>query len=610
MDISEERLRRYFVKEESGYRIKKDIREMVVFAVQNVIKDPPFTKLDLVSCRNLLIYLETELQNRIIPAFHYALKPGGALFLSSSESIGSHAEFFAPINRKWKIYQAKTSIASTRTVMARGLSWNINQPGRGPDDTLKIKDPNFAELTKKALLQFFAPASVITDERGEILYVHGDTGKYLRPSPGQPSLNIIEMAREGLQTELRTAINNAVAQKTQAVFKGLSVKTNGGRHGVTLIARPLINPQATQPLLIISFQDIEEQGKAARKGRPATKKQPGRVEELEQELLYTRETLQATIEESQASNEELKSTNEELQSTNEELQSTNEELETSKEELQSINEELTTLNSELQAKIEQLAVMQNDMKNLLDNMDIGTIFLDERFMIKRFTSKAVKLFRLLASDVGRPLGDIKSNLVGDELLADAGAVLDSLIPREKLVQATNNAWYILRILPYRTLDNVIDGVVLTFNDITERKKIEAELQMARDYADNIVDTVREPLLVLDAEMKVLSASRSFYKYFLVQPEDTIGRYLYDLGNRQWDIPRLRELLETILPEKTSFENFEIEHKFPGIGRRRILLNARCILNNLGKTQSILLAIEDVTDCLQYRQQEGTEKEGK
>ena len=609
MDVSEERLQRFFIKEETGYRIKKDIREMVVFAIQNVIKDPPFTKLDLISCRNLLIYLEPELQNRIIPAFHYALKPGGALFLSASESIGNHAEFFAPINRKWKIYQAKTSIVSARNIMARGLSWNITQPGRGPDETLKMKEPNFAELTKRALLQSFAPASVITDEGGEILYVHGDTGKYLRPSPGHPSLNIIEMAREGLQTELRSAITNAAAQKTQVVCKGLPVKTNGGRHGVTLIVRPLADPQASQPLLIISFQDIEEQEKPPRKGRPTSKKQPGRLEELEQELLYTRETLQATLEESQASNEELKSTNEELQSTNEELQSTNEELETSKEELQSINEELVTLNSELQAKIEQLAVMQNDMKNLLDNMDVGTIFLDERFMIKRFTSKAVKVFRLLASDVGRPLGDIKSNIVGDELLADAGAVLDSLIPRERVVQATSNEWYIVRVLPYRTLDNVIDGVVLTFTDITERRKIELELQLARDYAENIVDSVREPLLVLDGEMKVVSASRTFYKYFLVQPEETIGRYLYDLGNRQWDIPRLRELLETILPAKTNFEDFEVEHEFKTIGRRKMLLNARCILDNVGKTQLVLLAIEDITDRLRDRQQADKEKEG-
>jgi two-component system CheB/CheR fusion protein len=603
MDVAEERLRRFFIKEETGYRIKKDIREMVVFAVQDVIKDPPFTKLDLVSCRNLLIYLEPELQNRIIPVFHYALKPGGALFLSSSESIGSYAELFAPISRKWKIYKAKASAAATRTVMTRGLSWNATHPGRGPDEVVpKMKEPNFAELSKRALLQSFAPASVITDEGGNLLYVHGDTGKYLRPSPGQPSLNIIEMAREGLQTELRTAINNVAAQKTQVVRKGVNVKTNGGRHGVTLIVRSIADPQASQPLLIISFQDIDEQEKPARKGRSAAKKDKGRTEELEQELSYTKETLQATIEESQASNEELKSANEELQSTNEELQSTNEELETSKEELQSINEELVTLNSELQAKIEELAVMHNDMKNFLDNMDIGTIFLNERFLIRRFTAKAAKVFRLLASDLGRPLGDITSNLVGDELLSDAREVLDSLVPREKAVQATSNEWYTVRILPYRTLDNVIDGVVLTFTDITELKKIESEMQMARDYAEDIVDTVREPLIILDGEMKVVSANRSFYERFLVQPGETIGRYLYDLGNRQWDIPRLRELLETILPEKTSFDNFEIEHEFPAIGRRKMILNARCILNKMDKTQSVLLAIEDITDLLQLNEQ--------
>ncbi len=607
MDVPEERLRRFFIKEGTGYRIKKDIREMVVFAIQNVIKDAPFTKLDLISCRNLLIYLESELQNRVIPAFHYALKPGGALFLSSSESIGSHAELFAPINRKWKIYQAKRSIVSARTVMARDLSLNAAQPDRGSDEpALKVKEPNFAELTKRALLQSFAPASVITDEGGNILYIHGDTGKYLRPSPGQPSLNIIEMAREGLHTELRTAINNAVSQKIQVVCKGLPVKTNGGRHGVTLIVRPLSDPQASQPLLIISFQDLEEHEKPALKGRSAAKQKQGRVEELEQELLYARENLQANIEESQASNEELKSTNEELQSTNEELQSTNEELETSKEELQSINEELLTLNSELQAKIEQLAVMQNDMKNLLDNMDIGTIFLDEQFSIKRFTAKATRAFRLLDSDMGRPLGDIKSNLVGDDLLNDAREVLDSLVPKEKAVQATSKEWYIVRILPYRTLDNVIDGVVITFNDITERKEIEMELQMAREYAENIVDTVREPLLVLDAGLKIVSANRSFYKQFLVQPGDTIGLSIYDLGNHQWDIPSLREILETILPEKTSFDNFEIDHEFPAIGSRKMLLNGRCILNNMGKTQLILLAIEDIT----YRPKDGQRADDK
>lgn len=597
MDVSQDRLRRFFIKEETGYRIKKAIREMVIFATQNVIKDPPFTKLDMVSCRNLMIYLEPELQNRILPAFHYALKPGGILFLSPSESIGGHTELFVPLNRKWKFYQAKASLVSTRTVMAGGLSWPSAKAGKGPEDTgEKMKEKNIAELSKKALLQSYVPASVVTDEKGNILYVHGDTGKYLRPAPGQPSLNVVEMAREGLQIELRTAIHNAAAQKTQVACKSLQIKTNGVRQGINLIVKPLEDFQASQPLLLISFQDIEPQErlKPERKGRPAAKKQPGRVEELEQELLYTKENLQATIEEMQASNEELKSTNEELQSTNEELQSTNEELETSKEELQSVNEELVTLNAELQAKIEQLAIMQNDMKNLLDNMNIGTVFLDEHFAIKRFTRDATKVFRLLASDVGRPLSDIKSNLEGEDLLNDARAVLDSLVPRERMVRAIGSEWYMVRIMPYRTLDNVIEGVVLTFTDITERKQLEERMQEASDFAESIVDTIREPLIIVDEKLKVISASRSFYRSFGVSPSETVGYLLYELGNRQWDIPALRKLLESILTQETSLENFEVEHDFPAIGHKKMLLNARRIVGKNTGVALILLAIEDIT----------------
>jgi two-component system CheB/CheR fusion protein len=319
-----------------------------------------------------------------------------------------------------------------------------------------------------------------------------------------------------------------------------------------------------------------------------------RVEELEQDLAYTKENLQATIEEMQAANEELKSTNEELQSTNEELQSTNEELETSKEELQSVNEEIVTVNSELQAKIEQLTGIQNDMKNLLENVNVGTIFLDERLAIKRFTRDAAKVFRLAASDMGRPLGDIRSNIPDDDLIPDAQGVLDSLIPREKQVRTTSNEWYQVRIIPYRTYENVIDGVVLTFSDITALKAVEAAAKVARDYAQSIVDTVREPLVVLNSRFEVVSASRTFYRTFGVTPEDTQGLMLYALGDGQWDIQKLHELLETVLPGKTSFENFEVEHDFPGIGQRKMLLNARRVPGEAGTTQLILLAIEDIT----------------
>jgi len=594
-DVQPERLRHFFVKEDTGYRVKKNIREMVVFATQNIIKDPPFTKLDLLSCRNLMIYLEPELQNRLIPAFHYALKPGGVLFLSPSESIGNYPELFAPLNRKWKFYRATGSIASTRAVMSGGLVWTGNPNTKAPNDAVKkIKETNFAELTRRVLLQSYAPASVVTDENGNILYVHGETGKYLRPAPGQATLNIVDMARENLQMELRVAMNSA-GQGVPTLNKEVPVNSGGDFQTVSFSVRPMPAPDAGEKLLLISFQDIARPPpRKLHRGKGVAQEngELRRVEGLERELAYTKENLHATIEEQQASNEELKSTNEELQSTNEELQSTNEELETSKEELQSVNEELITVNAELQAKIEQLADMQNDMKNLLDNINIGTIFLDQHLRIKRYTREAAQAYRLVAADVGRPLGDIKSNIAGEDLLADAQAVLDTLASFERKVRTAGGAWYLARIQPYRTLDNVIDGVVLTFNDISQLVKTEAAVNEARKLAEGIVDTVRGPLIVLGDDLRVVTASRSFYRYFQATAEDTVGRPIYELGNHQWDIPELRNLLESILPGNESFESYLVEHDFPAIGHRKLLLNARRIVGESGSKQMILLAMEE------------------
>ena len=616
-DVHPERLRRFFVKEDTGYRVKKNIREMVVFAIQNVIKDPPFTKLDLLSCRNLMIYLEPEIQNRLIPSFHYALKPGGVLFLSPSESIANHPELFTPLNRKWKFYRAVGNMASSRAVMAGGLVWTKDPNKKETEEVVKkIKEINFAELTKRALLQSYAPASVVTDMKGNILFVHGDTGKYLRAAPGQATLNVIEMAREGLQLELRATLllvaASSAASDQSAVFQSreISVKTNGHFQQVHLNVRPLPTQDSGEKLLLVSFQDVahpmsEKLAPGLAEHRNIKHDKPGcgkdatgarehqRVEELERELAYNKENLQATIEEQQASNEELKSTNEELQSTNEELQSTNEELETSKEELQSVNEELVTVNAELQAKIEQLAGMQNDMKNLLDNVNIGTIFLDEHLVIRRFTRDATLAYRLVPTDIGRPLSDIKSNIEGEDLLARAQAVLDTLVPWECELRTAGDTWYLARIQCYRTLENVIDGVVLTFNDISGRIKAEAAKRDAQALAENIVDTVREPLVVLDASMQIVSASRAFYQTFQVTPENIVGKSIYELGNHQWDIPKLRELLENILPRNQSFEGYAMEHDFPGIGQRKMLLNARRIVGDSGDTQLILLAMEEV-----------------
>jgi two-component system, chemotaxis family, CheB/CheR fusion protein len=591
-DVVPERLQRFFVKEEAGYRVTKEIRGMVVFAIHNVIKDPPFTRLDLVSCRNLMIYLEPELQNRLITTFQFALRPGGALLLSPSENIGTNSHLFAPLSREWRIYRATHLVASARAVKAGDLTRVADDGDTGPDETVKsAKETNFAELTRRVLLQSYAPASVVTDLKGTILYVHGETGKYLRPAPGQATLNVVEMARDDLQLELRAALRSAPNEGAPTSSRELN--SDGDIQPVRFIVRPLLDLDAGEGLLLISFQDvaIAAPGRPARGKRLAGSVDARRIEELERDLAYTKENLQAIIEEQQASNEELESTNEEMQSTNEELQSTNEQLESSQEELQSVNEELVTVNAELQGKIAQLASMQDDMKNLLDSNNIGTVFLDEHLVIRSFTRDAVRAYHLVASDVGRSLRDIKCDLEGLDLLVEAQAVLESRVPSECEVRTTDGAWYLARVQPYRTLDNVIQGVVLTFVPLTEMKRVQEALGEAQKLAEDIIDTVREPLIVLDGAMQVVSASRSFYQRFKVTPDETVGRPLYELGNHQWDIPELRELLETVLPRHRSFDDYVVEQDLPAIGRRRMLLSARRIIRKTEDTELILLAIE-------------------
>lgn len=594
-DISPERLRRFFVKEDAGFRVKKDIREMVVFAVQNVIKDPPFTKLDLLSCRNLMIYLEPVLQNRLIPALHYSLKPGGVLLVSPSESIGNHTDLFEPISRKWKLYRATHTAVSSRKLLQSGLSWAINGINKMPEITAKkTREANFSELARRMLLQLYAPASVVTDLQGNILYVHGETGRYLRPAPGQATLNVIEMAREGLQLELRAAIYAAVNEGTPTINKELSVKTNGDFSIISFSLRRQASLDARDGILLLSFQDVTTAvpSKSKRRLRTTESSAQLRIDALEQELANTKETLQATIEAQQVCNEEMLSSNEEMQSTNEEMQSTNEELETSKEELQSVNEELITVNAELQSKIEQLSDMQNDMKNLLDNVNVGIIFLDQHMHIRRFTREATRVYRLAQSDVGRHLGDIKSDLEGEDLLVSAQNVLDSLVPYEREMRTTNGKWCLAHIQPYRSLDNVIDGVVLTFTDITERVDAIA-LQESLEMADGIVNTVREPLIVLDSALQVVSVSHSFYQTFKVLPNEVMHRPIYELGNNQWDIPVLRKLLESVLNNGEVFDNYLVEYDFPIIGHRKMLLNARRITGKIGLAQFVLLAMEEI-----------------
>jgi two-component system, chemotaxis family, CheB/CheR fusion protein len=437
----------------------------------------------------------------------------------------------------------------------------------------------------------------VVNAEGEIIYVHGRTGAWLEPSPGQANLNIHAMAREGLAQVLTSALRKAAAEGKPVIQRSIRVKTNGGHHLVDLAVTKIVEMEALAGLFMVSFK--EPAGATKEAARPAKLAAAGRPDrrraELERELQYTKESHQYTV-------EELRSTNEELQSANEELQSTNEELETAKEEMQSLNEELQTVNSELQTKVDDLSQTNNDMRNLLNSTDVATIFLDNDFNIKRFTDRVRTLIPLTTSDVGRPISDLTSSLRYDGLVKDADEVLRTLVRFDTEIQTRDGGWYMMKILPYRTAENVINGVVVTFQDITCLKQTQQELtkresaeRLARLLAENIVDTMHDPLVTLDSGLRVVSVNRAFCKTFEVTPESCYGRMLYDLGDRQWDIPELRRLLEEVLPRNATLDSYEVSHDFPGIGRRTMLLNARRIEGDGIPESLILLVIEDISD---------------
>jgi two-component system, chemotaxis family, CheB/CheR fusion protein len=593
--LSPERIKRFFVREGNTVRIRKEIREMALFAVQNVIKDPPFTRLDLICCRNLLIYLDGDLQKRLVPLFHYILNPGGLLLLGSSETIGRYGDLFSLVDKKWKLFRRKDSGSTDQTWefdTARSL---VADGGVRTDVDIRVgRQISVAEVAERALLDKYAPPCVIVNHKGDILYTHGRTGKFLELASGSAGLNVYEMAREGLRLELNSAVRRCSQQKKAVTLEGLRVKTNGGYQPITLTVRPLRErDDRLGSLTLVAFHELASQkAPKARKVAHPGKTSLKRIAELEQELRFAQESLQTSIEEMETSNEELKSMNEELQSTNEELQSTNEELETSKEEMQSLNEELVTVNSELQGKVDQLSELNNDMKNLLDSTHIATVFLDMKLRIKRFTPDATRIVNLIPSDIDRPLSHIASNLKREDLAHDAQTVLEKLIPKEVVVKTPDLRTFLMRMMPYRTVDNHIDGVVMTFTDIGAEHLLEA----ARDFAQGIVETVRQPLVVLDAQMRVLQANHAFYQTFAVDPKNTEQSIFFDLGNGQWNIPQLRALLWKILSENSRVQDFEVKHNFPGIGKRTMLVSARRIFHLGVGTDTVLLAIEDVSQA--------------
>ena len=521
-DVTPERLSRFFVQDPGGYRVRKTIRDILVFSEQDVLKDPPFSRLDLISCRNLLIYLGAALQKKVIPLFHYALKPYGRLFLGTSETVGEYPEFFSVIDRQAKLYQRKDSLfpSATRPTLPKYVPPLAETRAAVPSAVRAAgaRTPPLREMVEQALLRHHASVAALVGSRGAIFYLHGRAGLYLEPAAGeQGPNNILKMAREGLQRELTTALHHAATHREMAVRKGLKVKTNGDFSFVDLTVKPVavdIDASEENSCFLVILEEVPAPAQTVKNASfpegadsQAEKADKADIETLKRELRVKEEFLQSANEELETSNEELKSANEELQSVNEELQSTNEEMETSKEELQSVNEELSTVNSELQNKVSDLSRVNNDMNNLLAGTGVGTVFVDHQLRIRRFTPAVTQVINLILSDVGRPVGHIVSNLVGyDSLVEDVQAVLDTLMPSEVETQTKSGDWFLLRIRPYRTLENVIEGAVISFFDITEMKRTQAALREIEAKSRMLFETMPQGIVFLSPEGQILDAN--------------------------------------------------------------------------------------------------------
>ncbi len=711
-DIGEERLKRFFVTESGGYRVRKELRDLVVFAPHNILSDPPFSRLDLISCRNLLIYLDRDVQRDVIQLFHYALNCDGVLLLGSAESVDT-TELFRVEDKKLCLFRKRNVPAREPRLPVFPVTHA--KLGGGVRPKTAGGEPVVYANVHRQMLEAYAPPSILIGPDNQLTHLSENAGRYLLHPGGEPTASVLKLVRPELRIELQASLQTARERKIAFDSRAIPVRFNGKARPVVLHIRPALEPERDGFVLVI-FEEREptRENQEPSAGPPQAGSGVERVRDLEGELLVARERLQSIIEENESGREEMKASSEEMQSTNEELRSTMEQLETSKEELQSINEELQTVNQQNRHRVEELTQLSSDLQNLLSATDIATLFLDRDLRILRFTPKLGELFNVRITDRGRPISDLTHRLGYPNLRQDAEAVLRSLAPIEREVQDETGRWYLTRVLPYRSAEDRIDGIVLTFVDIDIRKKAEEALRaseerlrrmvnvdavgvmvfddsgtlidsndaflsmsgysreqvaarkltwremtppeyveiseqqlaklaatghigpyekehirsdgsrawmlfvgaglgdgsvieygidvsdrkraeaLAREaltYAESVVQTLHEPLLILTADLVVKLANPAFYRYFKVQPEETLGRRIYDLGNGQWDIPTLRMLLEEVLPENSVIDEYEVAYAFQSIGRRVMLLNAR----KVDHLRLILLGLRDITE---------------
>ncbi|MBD1999781.1 PAS domain-containing protein [Leptolyngbya sp. FACHB-541] len=606
VEVSTARRRRFFhAIEGERFQINKAVRELCVFARQNLGSDPPFSNLDLISCRNLLIYLGDALQKRIMPIFHYSLNPAGFLLLGTSESIGQVSDLFTLVEKKYKLY-AKNPTA-TRPIFSF-IPSNYPLPKANDRQPMSALTEEF-DLEKKIdhlIANHYAPVGAVLDDKMQVLQFRGNVDRYLKLVSGVANLNLFNLLRDGLLVEVRAAIYRAQRQEMPVIKNGLRLEESEHARVVNLQVIPFKIPPTEERRFLVLFEDIPPTSSPS----PINSDIPQSELEQEnarlrrelaaanQERAATQEYLQAIIKEQEYTNQDIKVANEEILSSNEELQSTNEELETAKEEIQATNEELNTTNEELRSRNGELHQVNNDLTNLLASINIPILMLTNDLRIRRFTPMAQRLFNFIPGDAGRPLSDIRANLNIPDLESLLLEVLETLSVKELEVQTQGGHWYTLRMRPYRTTENQIDGVVMVLLDIDAVKRSAATLEAARNYAEAIVETVQVPLLVLEPDFRVNTANRSFYDTFQVAPPETAQTLLFDLGNGQWNIPGLRSLLEDVLTNNTDLQNFEVEHDFERIGHKVMLLNAWKIIQT-EEAQRLLLSVEDITDRKQF-----------